>query len=38
MALLPRTNLTRWLTLATGALSLLHFNGGHPAKVAVPSP
>ena len=30
LALLPRNTLTRWLTLATGALSLLHFNGGHP--------
>jgi hypothetical protein len=38
MALLPRNTLTRWLTLATGTLSLLHFNGGHPAKVVVPSP
>jgi hypothetical protein len=28
VALLPRNTLTRWLTLATGALSLLHFNGG----------
>jgi len=28
LALLPRNTLTRWLTLATGALSLLHFNGG----------
>ena len=26
VALLPRNTLTRWLTLATGALSLLHFN------------
>jgi hypothetical protein len=30
LALLPRNTLTRWLTLATGALALLHFNGGHP--------
>ena len=28
LALLPRNTLTRWLTLATAALSLLHFNGG----------
>ena len=38
LALLPRNSLTRWLTLATGALSLLHFNGGHPTNVTVPSP
>jgi hypothetical protein len=30
LALLPRNSLTRWLTLATGALALMHFNGGHP--------
>jgi hypothetical protein len=30
VALLPRNSLTRWLTLATGTLSMLHFNGGHP--------
>ena len=35
LALLPRNSLTRWLTLATGALSLLHFNGGHPTNVEV---
>jgi hypothetical protein len=29
LALLPRNSLTRWLTLATATLSLLHFNGGH---------
>ena len=28
LALLPRNSLTRWLTLATGALALAHFNGG----------
>jgi hypothetical protein len=28
--LLPRNSLTRWLTLVTGALALLHFNAGHP--------
>jgi hypothetical protein len=38
LALLPRNSLTRWLTLATGTLSLLHFNGGHATNVAVPSP
>jgi hypothetical protein len=27
LALLPRNSLTRWLTLATGAISLAHFNG-----------
>ncbi|HSZ38896.1 MAG TPA: hypothetical protein VK817_02965 [Trebonia sp.] len=30
LALLPRNSLTRWLTLATGTLALLHFNGGWP--------
>jgi hypothetical protein len=30
LALLPRNSLTRWLTLVTAALSLLHFNGGFP--------
>ena len=35
LALLPRNSLTRWLTLATGVLSLLHFNGGHPTNVPV---
>jgi hypothetical protein len=39
LALLPRNSLTRWLTLATGTLSLLHFNGGHPTNVPVgPTP
>ena len=28
LALLPRNSLTRWLTLATGALALLHFSAG----------
>jgi hypothetical protein len=32
LALLPRNSLTRWLTLATGALALLHFNAGHPTN------
>jgi hypothetical protein len=27
LALLPRNSLTRWLTLATGAIALAHFNG-----------
>jgi hypothetical protein len=35
LALLPRNTLTRWLTLATVTLSLLHFNGGHPTNVPV---
>ena len=35
LALLPRNSLTRWLTLATGALALLHFNGGHTTSVPV---
>jgi hypothetical protein len=39
LALLPRNSLTRWLTLATGALALLHFNGGYPTNVPVgPTP
>jgi len=39
VALLPRNTLTRWLTIATGALSLLHFNGGHPTNVQIgPTP
>jgi hypothetical protein len=28
VALLPRNSLTRWLTLATATLAVLHFNGG----------
>jgi hypothetical protein len=39
LALLPRNSLTRWLTLATGTLALLHFNGGHPTNAPVgPTP
>ncbi len=39
LALLPRNSLTRWLTLATGILSLLHFNGGWPPNMTVgPTP
>jgi hypothetical protein len=39
LALLPRNSLTRWLTIATGTLALLHFNGGHPTNPAVgPTP
>ncbi|HEY6493983.1 MAG TPA: hypothetical protein VIZ43_11955 [Trebonia sp.] len=39
LALLPRNSITRWLTLATGTLALLHFNGGHPTNVPVgPTP
>jgi hypothetical protein len=39
LALLPRNTLTRWLTLATGTLALLHFNGGHPTNVQIgPTP
>ncbi|MBV9208066.1 MAG: hypothetical protein JO037_22300, partial [Actinobacteria bacterium] len=30
LALLPRNSLTRWLTLATCGLALLHFNAGQP--------
>jgi hypothetical protein len=33
LALLPRNSLTRWLTIATGTLAMLHFNGGHPTNV-----
>jgi hypothetical protein len=35
LALLPRNSLTRWLTLATGTLALLHFNGGHPTTTPI---
>jgi hypothetical protein len=39
LALLPRNSLTRWLTLATGTLALLHFNGGWPRNMTVgPTP
>jgi hypothetical protein len=38
LALLPRNTLTRWLTLATGVLALLHFNGGHSTNVTQPFP
>jgi hypothetical protein len=39
LALLPRNTLTRWLTLATGALALMHFNGGFPGNPKVgPTP
>jgi hypothetical protein len=39
LALLPRNSLTRWLTIATGTLALLHFNGGHPTNTRVgPTP
>jgi hypothetical protein len=33
LALLPRNSLTRWLTLATGVLALMHFNGGWPRNM-----
>ena len=36
LALLPRNSLTRWLTIATGALALLHFNGGQPTQSLLP--
>ncbi len=32
LALLPRNSLTRWLTLATGAIALAHFNGWSSAN------
>lgn len=39
LALLPRNTLTRWLTIVTGGLSLLHFNGGFPGNPKVgPTP
>ncbi|HEX4829496.1 MAG TPA: hypothetical protein VH478_00195 [Trebonia sp.] len=39
LALLPRNSLTRWLTVATGLLALLHFNGGWPMNMTVgPTP
>jgi hypothetical protein len=39
LALLPRNSLTRWLTLATGALAMMHFNGGQPTSTTVgPTP
>jgi len=36
LALLPRNSLTRWLTIATGTLALMHFNGGHPTNAPLP--
>jgi hypothetical protein len=39
LALLPRNSLTRWLTIATGTLAMMHFNGGHPTSPSVgPTP
>ena len=39
VALLPRNTLTRWLTIATGTLAMMHFNGGHPTNAPVgPTP
>ena len=39
LALLPRNTLTRWLTIATGGLALLHFNGGFPGNPKIgPTP
>ena len=39
LALLPRNSLTRWLTLATGVLALLHFNAGQsPSHPGAPTP
>ncbi len=32
LALLPRNSLTRWLTIATGTVAMMHFNGGHPSS------
>jgi hypothetical protein len=34
LALLPRNSLTRWLTIATATLALMHFNGGHPTNAS----
>jgi hypothetical protein len=36
LALLPRNSLTRWLTIATGAIALMHFNGGQPTNQQTP--
>ena len=36
LALLPRNSLTRWLTLATGAIALAHFNGWSSATGPTP--
>jgi hypothetical protein len=33
LTLLPRNSLTRWLTLATAVLALMHFNGGWPRNM-----
>jgi hypothetical protein len=39
LALLPRNSLTRWLTLVTGVLALLHFSGGQPTNhTGAPAP
>jgi len=39
LALLPRNSLTRWLTLATAVLALLHFSGGQPTNhTGAPAP
>jgi hypothetical protein len=39
LALLPRNSLTRWLTIATGTLAMMHFNGGQPTNPATgPTP
>ena len=38
LALLPRNSLTRWLTIATGAVALAHFNGGQPTNIPPPAP
>jgi hypothetical protein len=35
LALLPRNSLTRWLTVATGTLAMMHFNGGHKSGVPI---
>jgi hypothetical protein len=34
LALLPRNSLTRWLTIATGTVAMMHFNGGHPTSAS----
>ena len=39
LALLPRNSLTRWLTIATGTVAMMHFNGGHPTNTPLgPTP
>jgi len=36
LALLPRSSLSRWLTLATLVPAMLHFSAGHPDNHPIP--